>query len=143
MYFRRAIALYQGLDQPVNLNWSYLWLGYYLMWQCRFDEARQLYHHALGYYQSVNNTARQARAYGLIAKTYIMEGHYTEAIDFCLKEVAILEKDIKYHNDPVNVRNRLGELYMAAGDSGKALEYYHQIVEYWKGNGIEVRRSDG
>lgn len=39
-YFRQATELYKRINDFKNLNWSYLWLGFYLMYECRFDEAR-------------------------------------------------------------------------------------------------------
>ncbi len=128
--FRQAIALYIKVHDFENLNWSYLWLGYYLMFQCRFDEAREAYHKALSYYLQMNNEPRQARAYGLIARSYIMQGYYKDAIGYCLKDISILQSNIKYHSDPIIIRLRIAELYLAAGDSLMALTYFSQSIPY-------------
>jgi tetratricopeptide (TPR) repeat protein len=132
-YFRQAVFLYDSIHDFENLNWSYLWLGYYLMWQCKFDEAQQVYAKALAYYQQTHNEARQARTYSLSARGYLMEGYYKKSFDCCLKEIAIIQRKIKYQNDPMYMNQRLGVLYQGVGDTATALSYYYRSATYAKG----------
>jgi hypothetical protein len=131
-YFRQAILVYNEIDDFRNLSWSNLWLGYYLMFEGKFAEARTVYSKALSYYQQVDNKARQARTYGLLGNSYILQGYYTKALGYILKDIAILQVPQKYQNGPIISNMRLGELYKAMGDTINALEYYNKSVVYAK-----------
>jgi len=136
-YFRQAILCYNQIKDFANLSWSNLWLGYYLMYQGKFIEARRVYEKALSYYQQADNKARQARTYGLLGNSYILEGYYAKALDYILKDIAIIKIQIKYKNDPINATIRMAELYEAVGDTLKALEFYRQSAGYAKRYNVE------
>ncbi len=131
-YFRQAILLYSQIIDLKNLNWSNLWLGYYLMYEAKFDEARIVYLKALSYYHQTDNKARQARTYGLLGNSYILQGYYMKAFEYILKKIAILQVQQKYQDDPVTVNIRLGELYEAVTDTIDALKYLYRSAGYAK-----------
>ncbi len=131
-YFRQAILLYSQINDFKNLSWSNLWLGYYLMYEAKFDEARIVYLKALSYYQQTDNKARQARTYGLLGNSYILQGYYTKAFGYILKKISMLQVQQKYQDDPVTVNIRLGELYESIGDTVNALKYLYRSAGYAK-----------
>jgi tetratricopeptide (TPR) repeat protein len=137
-YFKQAILLYNDIHDFENLNWSYLWLGYYFSKQCKFDEAREVYGNALSYYKMANNEARAARTYGLLGKNYLFEGYYKKAFEYCLKDITIIQKEIKYQTDAIEAWLRLGELYQIAGDTATALVYLSKSADYSKAYNKEL-----
>jgi tetratricopeptide (TPR) repeat protein len=131
-YFRQAVFAYNKISDSSNLSWSYLWLGFYIMWQGRFAEARPFFEKSLSYYRLTNNEAREARTYNLLGQSCLMEGYYKKSFEYCWKAITILRKEIKYQNDPINVNSILGHLFLLAGDTTSALSYYHQSAGYSK-----------
>jgi tetratricopeptide (TPR) repeat protein len=125
-YFKQAILVYDSINDFENLNWSYLWLGFYLNRQCRFAEAIPVLEKALFYYQRTGNKAREARTYRILGNSYLLRGYYKKAFEYSLKDITILQKSIKYQNDPIHASLRQGDLYMAAGDTVTALKYFKQ-----------------
>ncbi len=131
-FFKKAIAVYTAINDIANVAWSNLWLGYYLMYEAKFDEARVVYFKALSYYQQTNNKARQARTYGLLGNSYILQGYYTRAYEYILKKIGILQLQQKYQNDPVTANLRLAQLYEEIGDTTNALNYLYKSAGYAK-----------
>src|SRR5205814_451797 len=81
-YFRQAVLAYNNIHDYENLNWSYLWLGFYLNHEAKFNEAIPVFEKALSYYQKTNNEARQARTYRLLGQGYVLRGHYMKAFEY-------------------------------------------------------------
>ena len=132
-YLKQAILLYDKINDLENLNWSYLWLGFYLTYECEFDKARSALEKALFYYKRSKNEAREARTYGLLSDSYSLQGYYKKAFDYCLKYITIIQKNNKYKTDPIATSLSLGDLYAIAGDNITALKYYRQSADYSKG----------
>ncbi|MFT3933981.1 MAG: histidine kinase [Chitinophagaceae bacterium] len=132
-YFRQACGLYGQADNANEYNEAVARLGYNLMLQLRFEEARSLKEKNLLYYSSRYDSANMVYTYRDIGTTYDEQGYYEKAFGYYYKDM-LISRDIQEYKGLRRDLYMWGNYYLAglykdAGDDKTALMYFRLSAE--------------
>ncbi|MBA2498925.1 MAG: histidine kinase, partial [Chitinophagaceae bacterium] len=136
-YFRQVPDFYKKIHALEEYNKAIRTLGYNLLLQLRFDEARALFEKNLAYYKGAADEEGLAYTYRVIGKTYDDQGYYEKAFEYFRKDLEISGKITENGSRRslfMGSNFYMGSLYKHAGDENTALAYYRMSAQRAKEN---------
>ncbi|MGK2860299.1 MAG: tetratricopeptide repeat protein, partial [Chitinophagaceae bacterium] len=136
-YFRQVPGLYLKINALKDYNKANRILGYNLMLQLRYDEARILFTKTLDYYRTSGDEEGLAYIYRVIGKSYEGQGYYEKAFEYLLKDLEISRKITENGTRRslfMGGNYYMASLYKEAGDNKTALEFFQLSAQRAKEN---------
>ena len=124
-YFRQVPEIFEEDPHSKEYIHAIGRLGYNLLLQLRFEEARFIFEKELAYYKSINDLENEARAYRHIGKSYDAQGYFEKAAEYLRKDMEITRKLPEGGSRRRYMCNyNLANLYKDAGDKQTAIVDY-------------------
>ena len=134
-YFLQAIQLTKKSNFLTELNSAYIGLGWSLLVQGNYQEARNRLDVPLAYFRSVSDEVLESMAFRMIGNSYSNQGYYLKAFEYYQKDYLKSKKPEDTYGNLYSAR-KMGYLFLIEGDTAMALSYIQQPVNYTNTKGF-------
>jgi len=127
--FKKALEIYQGLDDKKNIAFSKLRIGLVYLTKNDIKNAESIFAEAMVLYKNINDTESIGLMHGASSILFEKTEKYDKAIEELNIAIGLLKESEYIKTYTAAYYNSLGSIYYKKGDTVKSLESYKQALE--------------
>jgi tetratricopeptide (TPR) repeat protein len=128
-YLRKALGIFETLQNGFGLGWGNVWLGQCLYSQNNFTECLARLKTAIPFLDKLGDWDGEAKAWSWIGANYSVLGNYDSSFSYLSKSLLLRQK-MSDHTCVAAALIYMGNLYTVAGSYDEALGYYKEGYNY-------------